>query len=128
MITLARAGVVVDLTDRLVWTDEYAWSPVVTETRTGTNGALQVHVGTRQAGRPISLDGRDSKAWITRAQCDQINAWAAQPGATFELLLRGVSRTVLFLEFQAEPWWPLLFDGEHVPELKYVTYFRFIEV
>ena len=59
MITLARNGVTLDLSDRLIWTDEYAWSPVATEVRWGTTGAVQIHVGTRQAGRPITLDGRD---------------------------------------------------------------------
>ena len=91
MITLARNGVTLDLSDRLIWTDEYAWSPVATEVRWGTTGAVQIHVGTRQAGRPITLEGRDTKAWITRAVCDQLNAWAALPGAAFELTLRGAA-------------------------------------
>jgi len=127
MITLTHEGVVAELPDRLLWTDEYAWSPVVTEARTGTNGMLLVHVGTRLAGRPISLDGQGGNAWITRAQCDQMDAWAALPGATFTLVLRGAARTVLLIEFQAEPIWKLL-DGEHTPELLYVPSFKFIEV
>ena len=45
MISLTYAGLTKPLDDRLIWTNEYAWSPVVTETRTGTNGALHVHVG-----------------------------------------------------------------------------------
>ena len=127
MITLTHDGVASELPDRLLWTDEYAWSPVVTETRWGTQGMLQIHVGTRQAGRPISLDGQGGNAWIPRAQCDQMDAWAALPGATFTLLLRGAARTVLLIEFQAEPIWKLL-DGEHTPELLYVPTFKFIEV
>lgn len=127
MITLTREGVTATLPDRLIWTDEYTWSPVVTQPRYGTTGALQVHVGKRQAGRPIMLDGRDSAAWITRAQCDQLNAWAALPGATFELVVRGTTRTVLLLEFQADPIWKLL-DGEHTPELLYVPFFKFMEM
>lgn len=127
MITLTHEGVVAELPDRLLWIDEYAWSPVVTEARTGTNGMLLVHVGTRLAGRPISLDGHGGNAWITRAQCDQMDAWAALAGATFTLLLRGAARTVLLIEFQAEPIWKLL-DGEHTPELLYVPSFKFIEV
>ena len=127
MITLARNSVTLELSDRLIWTDEYAWSPVATEVRWGTTGAPQIHVGTRQAGRPITLDGRDTKAWITRAMCDQLNAWAALPGAAFELTLRGAARSVLLLEFQADPIWKLL-DGEHTPELLYVPFFKFMEV
>lgn len=127
MITLTYSGATATLSDRLIWTDEYAWSPVVTETRTGTNGALHVHVGKRLAGRPITLDGRGSSAWITRALCDQLQAWAAIPGATFELVLRGTARTVMFIEFQADPIWRLE-DGEHTYDTRYVTFFKFMEV
>ncbi|ASI69910.1 hypothetical protein BA022_15945 [Diaphorobacter nitroreducens] len=127
MITLTYSGATATLSDRLIWTDEYAWSPVVTETRTGTNGALHVHVGKRLAGRPITLDGRDSSAWITRALCNQLQAWAAIPGATFDLVLRGVPHIVMFTEFQAAPIWRLV-DGEHTADLQYVPFFKFIEV
>ncbi len=127
MISLTYSGSTLQLPDRLIWTDEYAWSPVASEVRWGTNGALHVHVGTRQAGRPITLDGRNSAAWITRAQCDQLNAWAALPGAAFDLVLRGSARSVLFLEFQADPIWRLL-DGEHTADLQYLPFFRFMEV
>ena len=127
MITLTRAGTTLDLSDRLIWTDEYAWSPAVTETRYSTSGALHVHVGLRQAGRPITLDGRDSQAWISRALCDQLRTWQALPGATFQLIVRGAPRAVLFLEFQASPIWRLL-DGEHTAELQYVPSFKFLEV
>ncbi len=127
MISLTYSGSTLQLPDRLIWTDEYAWSPVASEVRWGTSGALHVHVGTRQAGRPITLDGRNSAAWITRAQCDQLNAWAALPGAAFDLVLRGSARSVLFLEFQADPIWRLL-DGEHTADLQYLPFFRFMEV
>ena len=127
MITLARAGEVLTLSDRLLWTDEYAWTPVVTAQKWGTHGALIVHVGKRKAGRPITLDGRDSRAWIERTQCDQLNAWAALPGAEFSLVVRGQARTVLFLEFTADPVWRLE-DGEIDNQTVYVPLFKFLEV
>lgn len=127
MITLTRAGVQLALSDRLLWIDEYAWSPVVTETRWGTNGALHTHVGKRKAGRPITLDGRDSAAWIPRTLCDQLHGWAALPGAEFDLVVRGVARTVLITEFQADPILRLE-DGEIDGETVYVPFFKFLEV
>lgn len=127
MITLAYDGTTLELSDRLLWTDEYAYTPVVVESRFGTTGALQLHVGKRQAGRPITLDGQSTNAWIERSLCDQLSAWAALPGAAFALLLRGTVRTVVLLEFQADPIWKLL-DGEHTPELLYVPNFKFMEV
>lgn len=127
MITLTREATTLALTDRLIWTDEYSWSPVVNETRWGTRGALMVHTGTRQAGRPITLDGRESQAWISRATCDQLKDWKALAGATFSLVVRGTPRTVLFMEFQADPIWVLV-DGEHSPDLQYEPFFKFMEV
>jgi hypothetical protein len=125
-------GQTLTLSDRLLWVNEYAWSPAAHEARYGTTGALLLHVGLRQAGRPIELDGRDSEAWLARAACAQLQQWAAQPGQTFELLLRGVLRAVVFDHsggnaFDAEPIWKLV-DGEHTPELEYRPYFRFMEV
>lgn len=138
MITLTHidastsAVTVLELPDRMIWTDEYSWSPVVTATRWGTTGALQLHVGKRQAGRPISLEGKATQAWISRAVCNQLNELVALPGERFELLLRGQARTVVFdnsqgAAFDAEPVWKLL-DGEHTPELFYRPNFKFMEV
>ena len=132
MITLALGATTLELSDRLVWVDEFEWSPVVSAVRWGTTGAQQIHVGVRQAGRPITLDGRESQAWLTRAMCANLNAWHALPGARFSLLLRGQARTVMFdhaqgAAFSATPIWRLL-DGEHTPELFYRPYFKFMEV
>lgn len=138
-ITLRHLGTqaVLALPDRLLWTNEYAWSPVAHEARWGTTGALMLHVAARQAGRPIELDGQLSEAWLDRATCAQLHAWAAAQGQRFELTLRGQARTVVFDHasggpaFEAEPLWPLL-DSEHGPqhmgELLYRPRFRFMEV
>lgn len=132
MITLTHGGTTLTLPDRLLWVDEYQWSPVATEVRWGTTGAPQLHVGLRQAGRPITLDGRDSEAWIDRTLCDQLEAWAALPGATFTLVLRGQARTVVFDQsqgaaFDATSLWKLL-DGEHTGDVLYRPFFKFMEV
>lgn len=126
-ITLAYDGTTLDINDRLLWTDEYDWSPVVTESRFGTTGRLMLHVGTRQAGRPITLDGHSSRAWIDRALCDQLNAWKALPGAVFTLTLRSVARQVVWLEFRATPLWRLT-DGEHDAKTDYLPSYKFMEI
>lgn len=132
MITLTLASTTLALSDRLLWVDEYEWSPVVSAVRWGTTGAPQLHVGLRQAGRPITLDGRESEAWLPRALCDQISAWHALPGATFSLLIRGQARNVSFdtsqgAGFTANPIWKLV-DGEHTGETLYRPFFKFLEV
>lgn len=94
-ITLTYGGTTAHLGDRLVWTDEFEWSPVEQVTEPGTTGALLVHVGVREAGRPITLDGSET-AWFSRSLCSSLQAWAALPGITLTLVLRGVARQVIF--------------------------------
>lgn len=130
-ITLAYSGTTAQLSDRLQWVDEFGWSPVEQQTAYSTTGALLVDVAERLAGRPITLEGADTNAWISRALCSTLQAWAALPGAQFDLVLRGSTHRVLFDHakggFAARPIWRLL-DGEITPELFYVPTFRFLKV
>jgi hypothetical protein len=84
-------GVVLALPDDLLWTDEHAWSPVVSTISYLLTGALLVQSGTRQAGRPITLVGAADMAWVTRAVVETLYGWAADPLAVdsgrFELTL-----------------------------------------
>ena len=130
-ITLTHGGTTIDLSDRLAWTDEFAWSPVQQSTEYSTTGALLVDVATKQAGRPITLEGKETATWISRATCQALEAWAALPGAEFELVLRGVPRVVLFdqarVGFEATSLWRIA-DGEETPEQIFLPTFRFLEL
>lgn len=130
-ITLTHLGTTAHLSDRLDWVDEFTWSPVEQQAAFSTTGALLLDVGTKQAGRPITLDGSNTAAWITRALCDTLQAWRALPGAQFTLHLRGVDRAVVFDHqaggFSAISVWKLL-DGEQYAEQLFVPTFRFLEV
>ena len=129
-ITLTYSGTTATLSDRLHWADEFDWSPVEQSTEYSTDGALIVDVGLKLAGRPITLEGTDTAAWIRRAACDTLQAWAALPGIELTLVVRGVARTVMFDHarkgFTAQPVWKLL-DGEITSELLYLPTFRFLE-
>ena len=129
-ILLNYNGTTAALSDRLQWTDEYDWSPVEQSTEYSTTGALLVDVAMKQAGRSITLEGADTAAWLTRAVCDTLQAWAALPGITLMLTVRGVPRAVLFDQarkgFTATPVWRLA-DGEHTVETLYLPTFRFLE-
>lgn len=131
MITLTYNATTATLSDRLQWVDEYDWSPVEQRTEYSTTGALLVDVGVKLAGRPITLQGSDTAAWISRTLCDSLKAWAALPGITLALTLRGVSRNVMFDHaqkgFEAKPIWRLA-DGEITPDLLYLPTFRFLEI
>ena len=130
-ITLTYNGTTAAISDRLQWTDEYDWSPVEQASAYSTTGALLVDVAVKQAGQPITLEGTDTNAWLSRALCDTLQAWAALPGIELTLTLRGVAHQVIFDHakggFTAQPIWRLL-DGEITPELLYRPTFRFLKV
>ena len=130
-ITLTYNGTTATLSDRLHWADEFDWSPVEQETAYSTTGALLVDVAVKQGGQPITLEGTDTNAWISRALCSTLQAWAALPGIQLDLVLRGETHQVIFDHgkggFSAQPIWKLL-DGEITPELFYRPTFRFLKV
>lgn len=130
-ITLTYNGTTATLSDRLQWSDEFDWSPVEQATAYSTTGALLVDVGLKLAGQPITLDGTDTNAWISRALCSTLQAWAALPGIQLDLVLRGETHQVIFDHakggFTAQPIWKLL-DGEITPELFYRPTFKFLKV
>ncbi|MDA8446385.1 hypothetical protein [Paracidovorax valerianellae] len=131
MITLTYNGTTAHISDRLQWTDEFGWSPVDQATAYSTTGALLVDVALKQAGRPITLVGTDTAAWITRALCTTLQAWARLPGIELDLVLRGDTYRVMFDHagggFQAQPIHKLE-DGEITPELLYLPTFKLFEV
>ena len=130
-ITLTYNGTTAHLSDRLHWADEFDWSPVEQATAYSTTGALLVDVAVKQAGQPITLEGTDTNAWISRALCSTLKAWAALPGIQLDLVLRGTTHRVMFDHakggFSAQPIWKLV-DGEITDELIYVPTFRFLKV
>lgn len=130
-ITLTYGATVVELSDRLQWTNEYEWSPVQQDTEYTLGGALVVDQGVKLAGRPILLEGEETNAWITRTQCEAIKSLNAIPRAEMTLILRGEEHQVIFDRasggFNARPIWKLL-DGEITSELFYVPTFRFLTV
>ena len=130
-ITLTYNGTTATLSDRLQWSDEFDWSPVEQATAYSTTGALLVDVAVKQSGQPITLEGTDTNAWIPRALCSTLQAWAALPGIELDLVLRGTTHAVIFDHaqggFSAQPIWKLL-DGEITPEQCYRPTFKFLKV
>lgn len=131
-ITLTYQTTTLALSDRLVWSDEHAWQAPQMATDYGTRGDLMVHVRARQAGRPITLEGTDSNAWMALADVQTLQTWAALPGAQFTLHLRGTDHTVMFdatqgAAVQAQPLWQLA-DGESWTDMPMRPTLRFIEI
>lgn len=132
MITITYDGTTLELPLHILWPDEYLYSPVVAEQRFGTTGRQFLHIGVKQAGRPITLDGRTKRAWILRPVVDVLQAWSEIPGAIFQLVLRGKTYSVMFdatkpPAFEATPMWDVA-DAEHNSEMLYLPFMRFLEV
>lgn len=97
MITLTHpAEGVLTLPDQLEWPDEFAWKQVEQTTTYTTTGALLIEAAAKQAGRPITLQGSETRAWCTRGALVTLRAWAATPGQALTLALRGANYDVVF--------------------------------
>lgn len=130
-ITLLHDATTLTLPDRLVWSDEFSWSPVEQATEWSTTGALLVDVGTKLGGRPITLEGVESEAWISRELAASLRAWAQVPGRVMTLTLRGVERSVIFdharAAMEATPLWHLLDGEEDDSQVMRLDVLRFLE-
>lgn len=104
-ITLSDGSTVLELDPDLYWEDEFAWAAVEQAMERSLTGALIVHLGARQYGRPITLRNEDERsAWMTRADMAQLQAWADIPGKRLTLSLRGGSHWVLFRHHDGGPF------------------------
>ena len=112
----------VTLPDDLAWPDRDSWQPVSVATEYSLTGALIVETASKQAGRPITLQGADNRAWVTRATVASLKALQAVAGQTYALTVRDESYTVVIQEITAEPLWDLADDSDYCAvTLKMVT-------
>lgn len=95
-ITLQKGADTIVLPPDLLWSDEFAWSPVAQNTERSVTGALLVDVATRQDGMPITLTGTERHAWLLRPEVQALRAWVALAGQAFTLTINGQAFTVLF--------------------------------
>jgi len=131
-ITLSVGAVSVELPEDLYWEDELAWSPVVQSESTSLTGALILQTGLRQAGRHITLEPplATRSSWMTRADLEQLFAWAEEPGLQLTLQLRGASHTVVWRHqeppvIRAEP---VQHYSDVASEDLYTATLRFLEI
>ena len=107
-LTLSDSGTTLALNPDLYWSDENTWHPVEQTADRTITGALIVQAAGRIAGRPVTLEPQDdSAAWMSLADVTALRYWAAVPGKTMTLTLRGVERDVIFRHqdggFEARP-------------------------
>ena len=131
-VTLADSGTTLTLNPDLYWSDENNWSPVRQGVAPSITGVPIVQVAAMVNGRPITLEPEDDEAaWMTLTDVTALRNWAAVPGKTMTLTLRGVARTVIFRHqdggFEARPVLQYR-DGHELPADFYLCTVRLMEI
>jgi len=96
----------ITLPDDLLWSDEYAYTPVKQTLTTAVDGTLIVEAAAQTKGRPITLQGGRDFAWVDRATLELLRAKQYQPALQMTLTLRGSAHQVLFVQpggIEAQP-------------------------
>lgn len=131
-LTLADGTTTLTLNPDLFWSDENNWNPVEQTADRTITGAYIVQAAAMVAGRPITLEPQDdSSAWMTLADVTALRNWAAVPGKTMTLTLRGEAREVIFRHqdggFEARPVIQYR-DGHELPADFYLCTIRLMEI
>lgn len=131
-LTLADGTTTLTLNPDLFWSDENNWNPVQQTADRTITGAYIVQAAGMVKGRPITLEPEsDSSAWMTRADVTALRNWAAVPGKTMTLTLRGEAREVIFRHqdggFEARPVIQYR-DGHELPADFYLCTIRLMEI
>ncbi len=116
--TLSDGTIILALDPDLFWEDEHAWAAVEQSFEYGLTGAPVIDIGTRLAGRPITLRNYDPESgWLTRADMAQLAAWANEPGKRLTLNLRGAEHLVIFRHHDGGPFAadPVVFFSDAAP-------------
>ena len=103
--TLTKGATTLTLPDHLLWPDEFLWSSTQASSRYSAGGALLVDVGTKLAGRRITLqggvDGNKYYGTASRSQALTLRSWTDDPAAAMTLVYRGVTYAVAFAPVEA---------------------------
>ena len=120
---LSLGAAVLVLPDDLVWPDEFLWSTVSQSVERSITGALLIDAMARSDGRPITLEGRGDRAWISRGDLRALRSWADLVGQEFVLSIHGETFNVIFdhgtdettraLAMSAVMDWSDMVDGDY---------------
>lgn len=113
----------------LLWSDEFDWSPIESAHEYAVTGALVVDTATRLAGRPITLEAADDRAWIRRETLQALHALTTPADRQMLLTIAGTARNVIWRPgaepISARPIFPL---ANPAADLAYVVTLRFTEI
>ena len=131
-LTLVDGTTTLTLNPDLYWSDENTWHPVQQAVERTITGAQVIQVAGMTKGRPITLEPIDDEAaWMTLTGVTALRNWAAVPGKTMTLTLRGKAREVIFRHqdggFEARPVIQYR-DGHELPADFYLCTIRLMEI
>ena len=131
-LTLADGATTLTLNPDLYWSDENTWHPVQQAVERTITGAQVIQAAAMLKGRPITLEPIDDEAaWMTLTGVTALRNWAAVPGKTMTLTLRGEAREVIFRHqdggFEARPVIQYR-DGHELPVDFYLCTIRLMEI
>lgn len=86
----------IELPDDLEWVDETSWTPIMQSAEYSATGSLLIQESEKQNGRPITLQGDNDMAWITRTVLDAVIAKRNQKGLLMDLVINSQTYKVMF--------------------------------
>lgn len=97
MITISDGTITATLSSDLHWSDEFNWNPVEQNVSRTITGAMVVESALMSSGRPITLGPIDEdSAWTPYGELLKLKALALVPGKVMQLIMKGVTRNVMF--------------------------------
>lgn len=131
MATLTHDTTVIQLSDDLLWSDEFEWNPIEQSATRTVTGALIVEVSTMIGGRPITLaPPDDDAAWTKYEDVIKLNQLAAVPGLEMTLVFRGLTFNVMFRHQDKQPVLAtaVLHYQEHEPNDPFLVTLKLMEI
>lgn len=87
----------IDLSEDLLWIDQYKWSSVEQNEQVMSDGSVVVQADAQQTGRKITLKGGDNFGLLKKSKLDAVAAFEAQAELQMTLTLNdGLPRNVVF--------------------------------
>lgn len=118
----------IDITNNLVWRDEFTHNQVEQVSERSLTGGLIIQSGVKLFGRPVTLEG-----WLPRSAVDALHAVEAIPSRVMQLTLAdGRQFSVVFdrsrgIALDARPVFEYT-KSSTVPNWQYMTTLRLITV
>ena len=92
------------LPDDLIWTNEFKWDKNQITQEYSITGSVLIQIGSKKTGRPITLQGNENTAWITRQTLIQLQTKAEVVGGEWTLTwVDGRTFHVMIQSIEAEP-------------------------